>query len=370
MPLRVLHLSAGNLYGGIERLLTTLARERSCCPDMEPGFALCFDGKVAAELRNEGVPVHLLGGVRFSRPWTVWRARRALRNLLRRERYDVAICHACWPHALFGGVIQQVGAPVVFWAHDVPRMTHWIERKAAKARPDLAIANSKYTASHLPALFPGVRTKVCYAPVSLPSGAFGLETCAEVRRELTTDMDDIVIVMFSRMEELKGHALLLSALSRLARLPGWTCWIAGGPQRPAEGAYFEQIRKLAADSLPARRVRFLGQRNDISRLLAAADIHCQPNIKPESFGLAFVEALAAGLPVVTTDIGPASEIVTPECGRLVPAGDAAALAQALHGLMEDSTVNTVKPAACRQRAEELCRPSARISQLSAVLHAG
>jgi glycosyltransferase involved in cell wall biosynthesis len=46
----------------------------------------------------------------------------------------------------------------------------------------------------------------------------------------------------------------------------------------------------------ADRVRFAGQRDDVPRLLAAADLHCQPNSSPEPFGVAFVEALAAGLP--------------------------------------------------------------------------
>ena len=60
---------------------------------------------------------------------------------------------------------------------------------------------------------------------------------------------------------------------------------------------------------------------DVPRLLAAADIHCQPNISPEPFGIAFIEALAAGLPVVTSAIGGAIEIVDDTCGRLVPASD-------------------------------------------------
>ena len=53
----------------------------------------------------------------------------------------------------------------------------------------------------------------------------------------------------------------------------------------------------------ADRVRFLGERFDVPRLLAAADVHCQPNSGPEPFGIAFIEALYASLPVVSTRIG-------------------------------------------------------------------
>src|SRR5213592_1298495 len=114
--MRVLHLYAGNLYGGIERLLVTLARTCELCPTMTHEFGLCFDAKLAQELREAGATVHILGGVRFSRPWTVRNARSALRSLLIRESYDVAIAHACWPHALFGRVIRRASVPSVFWA--------------------------------------------------------------------------------------------------------------------------------------------------------------------------------------------------------------------------------------------------------------
>ena len=56
------------------------------------------------------------------------------------------------------------------------------------------------------------------------------------------------------------------------------------------------------------------QRDDVPRLLAAADIFCQPNLGPEPFGIGFVEALSAGLPVITTATGGALEIVDGDCG--------------------------------------------------------
>jgi hypothetical protein len=52
---RVLRLPAGNLYGGVESLLVTLARERHLCPEMQPSFALCFEGRLGAELAASGV---------------------------------------------------------------------------------------------------------------------------------------------------------------------------------------------------------------------------------------------------------------------------------------------------------------------------
>jgi glycosyltransferase involved in cell wall biosynthesis len=113
----------------------------------------------------------------------------------------------------------------------------------------------------------------------------------------------------------------------------------------------------------ADRVRFAGQREDVPRLLAAADIFCQPNTRPEPFGIAFVEALLAGLPVVTTDLGGAREIVDDSCGVRVPAGDARALAQALRRLMEEPRLRERLGRAGPARARQLCDPARQLGLL-------
>ena len=94
--MRVLHVSSGNLYGGVETLLATLARLRNLCTDMEPHFALAFEGRLSKELHSYKVPVYQLGSVRVSRPWSVWSARKRLRKLLASQQFDVVVCHMPW----------------------------------------------------------------------------------------------------------------------------------------------------------------------------------------------------------------------------------------------------------------------------------
>src|SRR5690349_15662317 len=125
--MRVLHLHSGNLYGGVETLLVTLSRLRSHAPDMEPELGLCFEGRLAEELRASGVVVRMMGEARVSRPWTVLRARRRLRELLARERFDAAICHAPWAQGVFGPAVRGAGVPLVFFLHGPARGRHWIE---------------------------------------------------------------------------------------------------------------------------------------------------------------------------------------------------------------------------------------------------
>ena len=69
MSLKVLHISSGNLYGGVETLLATLARERDACQEMEPHFALCFEGRLSSELSAVSIPATILGPVRTRAPW-------------------------------------------------------------------------------------------------------------------------------------------------------------------------------------------------------------------------------------------------------------------------------------------------------------
>ena len=135
---------------------------------------------------------------------------------------------------------------------------------------------------------------------------------------------------------------------------------AGEPTR----VYLDGLRAATEQAGIADRTRFLGERRDIASVLLAADIHCQPNLSPEPFGIAFVEALTAGLPVVTTRLGAAPEIVEDGvCGLLTPPGDADALATAIGGLIADAARRTALGSRGPARATRLCDPAARMKQL-------
>lgn len=361
--MKILHLYSGNLFGGVETLLVTLAQARSLYPQMQPHFALCFEGRLATELRAAGLDIHILGKAWFSQPWSIWKARRQLDQLLRQERFDVVICHSCWPQAIFGPVVRSHQLPLVFWCHDTPKGNHWLERWAKQTPPDLAIANSHYTLAAMPNLYPGIYSDALYLPV--PRSHIGNRTSVRqaVRAELNTLDDAVVIIQACRLERWKGQSVLLSTLAQMRDLPNWSCWIAGGAQRPHEAEYLRELHNQAQELGIANRIQFLGQRADVPRLLAAADIHCQPNTGPEPFGIAFVEALYAGLPVVTTAIGGGAEIVNQFCGRLVEPNDAIALSQVLRSLITNPGERAYLAAGGPARAEQLCNPTKQLTRL-------
>jgi len=247
--LRVLHLSAGNLYGGIETMLRTLAVERLACPAMQPEFALVTEGRLSTELRAAGVPVHMLGAVRVRYPWTVLRARHTLRTLLKKQRYDVAVCHGAWPHGLAAPALRAAAVPFAFFQHGIAEGTHWTERWAKRVAPDVVLANSQFCAGSAKKLFAAAAPVVVYCPIPSPKPMTDekrAEIRGAVRRELGTADGDVVVLQVSRMEPWKGHRLLLQALARVPAGTPWTLWVAGGAQRKEEEAYVADLHAMSA----------------------------------------------------------------------------------------------------------------------------
>jgi glycosyltransferase involved in cell wall biosynthesis len=354
-------------------MLLTMARQRTLCPALDLEVALFCEGRLSRDLEATGVRVHRLPAARASRPQPIWGARRALAHVLRNGRFDRVICHAAWSQALFGAVVKRAGLSLVFWAHDAATGAHWTERLARRVRPDLAICNSRYTATSLADLYPHVPVVVLAAPVDTSPQRLSDAERDEVRRALETRPEAVAIVQVSRMEPWKGHSTIIDALGRLARArpdsPEWVWWVVGGPQRPEEAAYVESLAAAARAAGIADRVRWLGERTDVRRLLAAADVYCQVTAAPEPFGIAYVEALAAGLPVVASRAGGAVEIVDDSCAVLVPPGDAPALAIGLERLITDPEYRAVLASHAPARARQLCDPAAQLERLADALSA-
>jgi glycosyltransferase involved in cell wall biosynthesis len=243
----------------------------------------------------------------------------------------VAIVHSLWTLAVFGPVLRRCGLPIVLWVHGIPRSPWWIERWAQRTVPDLIVANSRYTASHAVLPFTAPFAEPVYPPL-VPRHP---DPAARPRLRAALGATDaaIVLIQVARVDPNKGHRMLIAALPGL-RGP-WMLWVAGAATLPAERAYEAALRRDVERLGLAERVRFLGERSDIAELLAAADIFVQPNTVPEGFGLALVEALAAGRPVVATDCGPTAELTGSQSARLVAPGDPAELATALQELIDD-----------------------------------
>lgn len=359
----MLHVASGRLYGGIERMLVTLAAS-AASSSLAFDFAVAWHGRLAEELHGRGARVHALGNVRLSHPASVFRARRRLQAALDHGGYAAVVCHAPWPHAVFGGVVRRAGVPCVLWQHDAATGEPLVERASKRVGADLVICNSRWTARSAAVLHPHVTCRVVYCPARLePSGEHDR---ADIRAALSASPDDVVVLAASRMEAWKGHIDLVRSLAR-TRHTSWMLWIAGGAQRAHEqehaAAVAAEVRRLRLES----RVRMLGERRDVRRVLAGADLLAQANRQPEPFGVVFAEALLAGVPVVTTDMGGAPEIVDRSCGRLAAPGDTASFAGALDELLGSASLRQSLGAAGMAHASALCDPSVILPQLESAL---
>jgi glycosyltransferase involved in cell wall biosynthesis len=161
--------------------------------------------------------------------------------------------------------------------------------------------------------------------------------------------------------------MLLEALRLLRDRAGWTAWLVGGPQNASEKRYFESLIDFCATSGIADRVRFPGHRSDVPALLNAADIFSQPNLAPEPFGISYIEAMSAGLPVVASSSGAAPEIIDASCGVLVPVGDCVSLSASLRGLIQDRERREQLGRAGRVRAAYLCDPAAQTVKIASLM---
>jgi glycosyltransferase involved in cell wall biosynthesis len=170
-----------------------------------------------------------------------------------------------------------------------------------------------------------------------------------LRKELGLAANDLLIVAVGNLYPVKGHAVLLRALGELQRSGAatdapWRLAIAG------RGEEEERLRALAVEHGIADRVTLLGFRKDVPDILAAADVFVMPSLS-EGLPLALVEAMAAGLPVVVSDVGGVPEVAV--AGReaiLVPPGDPARLAEGLATLLRDAGARSAMGQAARERA--------------------
>ena len=123
-----------------------------------------------------------------------------------------------------------------------------------------------------------------------------------------------------------------------------------------------------ADSTWSDFVQFLGFREDIGDLMNAADILVHPT-RREGFGLVLAEALAAGLPIVATDVGGIPEVLADTASIMVPPDDPVALRNAVREVLRRTPQEAARYRTMGRQRAEFFRPERRISAMLALFHA-
>ena len=201
---------------------------------------------------------------------------------------------------------------------------------------------------------PAERVPVIYAGVDVER--FHPELGASsLRHEIGIAAEAKVVAMVARFQRVKGHHIFQALAERVLEEQPDTHFIVAGDDVFGVGTdqrYRDDILARARQSAVLReRLHYVGFRHDVEAVYAAADVFVCPS-EFESYGVANLEAMACGLPVISTDRGgPKETIVDGETGYLVESGDVATFAAKVLGLLDDPALRDRIGEAGRRRVE-------------------
>lgn len=355
MTARVCHLITGLDPGGAEITLYRLLRGGNPARVSPSVVSLLPGGALAPAIRALGVPVVDLGLTRGRLdPRGVWRLHRHLRAI-QPDLLQTWMYHADLLGAIAGAWLSSI--PVV-WnlrASDMdfsryPPLSAWTVRACARLShvPRAIVANSEAGVAH--------HTRLGYRARSwavIPNGVDAEEfrpdpaAGAAVREELGLPADAVVIGMAARLDPMKDHATLMVAVRTLVEHdPRVHVVLAGAGVTEAT---LGLTRGGTADGL-RHRVRVLGRRADVARLMQAWDLAVSSSLS-EGFSNVIVEAMATGVPCVVTDVGESARMVG-DTGVVVPPRDPERLAAACRLLIEEgAAARRRRGAAARARVQ-------------------
>lgn len=364
--LRIAHLIESDGPGGAERMVASLATELQSAGAENVVFVPeRGEGWLGHELQGTGVRTE---SFRIERPlspaFAGW-----LADALRRYRVAVAHSHE-FTMAVYGAwAAARAGVPHLFTLHGsryyAARWRRRIAIRAAHALSRATVTVSEGLADHVSRDLSIPRARITTIPNGARRAANGGPS---LRDELRLRAPDQLAVAVGNLYPVKGHAYLLDALALLAtRYPRLHVAIAG------RGELEQPLRDRSHAANVVDRFHLLGLRADIGTVLAGADVFVLPSLS-EGLPLALLEAMLAERPIVATAVGEIPEVLGHgNAGALVPPGDAAALADALAGLLSDPDRARRLGAAAERRASReysLSRMVERYEGLYAALRLG
>ena len=200
-----------------------------------------------------------------------------------------------------------------------------------------------------------IHTKSVLTELGVPAGRIGVAVPGTDPAPLAVGTpaaeNTVHLVCVAAVTPRKGHSVLMKALERITHLP-WRLSCAGDLAH--DGVTAQRLRN-EIDSLGlSGRVHLLGEipADELAALYDEADVFVLPS-RYEGYGMAITEAVARGLPIVSTTAGAIPSTAPPEGARLVPADDAAALADALVALIEDPKLRATLAEGSRRARERL-----------------
>ena len=352
--MRIVHLYKDYfppVRGGIEQTVSRMARAQAAGGDDVTVLTSAGGGRRGVIEQVEGVRV-----VRCAE-WARWASAPlcpGMPGALARLSADVFHLHYPSPPGEVSWLlVRPRGAMVVTYHSDVVRqaalMTVYTPfARAVLERASVIMPTSDAYIDRSPFLRPH-RAKCLVVPHGVNLERFArLDRMAGRAAELRERYGTPLVLFVGRLRYYKGLDVLLEAMPAVK---GRLAIVGEGPEA-------DRLRLRSSSLGLDGRVGFAGTVSDDDLLahLAAADLGVLPSTRPsEAWGMAMVEMMAAGLPVVCTELGTGTTFVNRdgESGRVVPPGDPAALAAAINGLLADEALRRRLAAGARARAHAL-----------------
>lgn len=369
--MRVLHFQkTAGLSGSERHLLTLLPLLRRAGVDAQ----ICLLEAPGAErfrdpLIEAGVPTMSVPMGRDIDPGLP----RRLRSLLQEVKPNLVHTHLIHADLYAGGAAHRLGIPYVTSVHATHSfLGRWPIRQLARrslGRAERVVAISEHVRRYLISLDLIEAENVTTVHYGIDSEPWRTGSRAEARASLGLSPDVVALGVASRLVPHKGHDVLIEAFASIHEaVPQARLLIAGdGPLRA-------QLESQAVSTESRDSIRFLGHVEDITEFMRATDIMVFPTLPGfgEGFGLAALEAMAAGRPLVASQLDSLPEIVVPEeTGLLVPPA-AAPLADALLGLILDPAMRERLGRNAVKRVDERFSAAPMVSKVQeiydAVLH--
>jgi glycosyltransferase involved in cell wall biosynthesis len=305
-------------------------------------------GRLVGELQAKG-GIWIPFPAASKNPLTMLMNARKLAALIRKERVDIVHARSRAPAWVALAACRLTGAAFVTTYHgsysgrSAPKVLY----NSVMARGDVVIANSAYTADLITAQHPFAMSRIRVIPRGIDLSRFTIsavepERVGALRTAWGIAPHERIVLLAARLTSWKGQRVLIEAAHLLVNdgLRDVKFVLAGDAQ--GRDSYVRELDQLITNRGLQQHVMRVGHVVDIPAAMLAAAVVTVPSTEPEAFGRAAVEAQAMGTPVIVSNLGavPETVLAPPQAGPeyrtgwRVPAGDAAALAEAIRAALD------------------------------------
>jgi glycosyltransferase involved in cell wall biosynthesis len=352
--------------GGAENLLVTFVREAQSRGIKVSVITLCddqCDTRLPKQIKSLGANLFMYSAIKLYDPRAIfW-----LAKLFWREKFDVAQAHLS--HGVIQGCLvgKLVGLPVVATLHNPsPRkLGHY------QARGFLMRVILRYFAKRIIAVGHVVaeayqkqiepRTIDVVPNAVNPAPTLGKDERELLRKKMSDDPDKFIIMSVGRLVDGKGLFELLSAFKIVhERIPNSFLVFIG------DGVLRGQLESYSLALGIDEHINFLGDQRDVPSMLSAGDMYVSASYS-EGLSMALLEAMAAGLPILATDVGDAPVLLADGRGVLLSPKDESLLAEKMYDLINQSPeMRRSMGEKARSYVEKNHSPAAWVDQLVSI----